>query len=74
MSKLPIVSFAVMDKLLKSLGFEAVRQKGSHVFYRHEDGQTTTVPRHKGQDLARPLTRSILQDIELSVDEFNDAL
>jgi predicted RNA binding protein YcfA (HicA-like mRNA interferase family) len=74
MSKLPIVSFIVMDKLLKRLGFAAVRQKGSHVFYRHADGRTTTVPRHKGQDLARPLVRSILQDIELSVDDFNDGL
>jgi predicted RNA binding protein YcfA (HicA-like mRNA interferase family) len=74
MSKLPIVDFAMMDKLLKSLGFMAVRQKGSHVFYRHEDGRTTTVPKHKGRDLARPLVRSILQDIELNVDEFNDEL
>jgi predicted RNA binding protein YcfA (HicA-like mRNA interferase family) len=52
----------------------AVRQRGSHVFYRHADGRTTTVPRHKGQDLARPLVRSILQDIELSVDDFNNGL
>jgi predicted RNA binding protein YcfA (HicA-like mRNA interferase family) len=74
MSKLPIISFDQMDKLLKRLGFSAVRQKGSHVFYRHDDGRTTTVPRHKGRDLARPLIRSILQDIEVSVAEFNDEL
>jgi predicted RNA binding protein YcfA (HicA-like mRNA interferase family) len=74
MSKLPIISFDQMDKLLKRWGFSAVRQKGSHVFYRHDDGRTTTVPRHKGRDLARPLIRSILQDIEVSVDEFNDEL
>jgi predicted RNA binding protein YcfA (HicA-like mRNA interferase family) len=29
-----------------------VRQKASHVFYRHPDGRTTTVPRHKRRDLA----------------------
>jgi predicted RNA binding protein YcfA (HicA-like mRNA interferase family) len=63
-----------MDKLLKRWSFSAVRQRGSHVFYRHDDGRTTTVPRHKGRDLARPLIRSILQDIEVSVDEFNDEL
>lgn len=70
MSRLPIVNFQTMEKLLKRLGFEAVRQKGSHVFYRHPDGRTTTVPHHKGRDLARPLIREILREIELSPDEF----
>ncbi|WP_371136142.1 type II toxin-antitoxin system HicA family toxin [Devosia sp.] len=36
-----------------TLGFERVRQKGSHVFYRHPDGRTTTVPDHSGRDLAQ---------------------
>lgn len=75
MSKLPIVSFSRLDKLLRGLGFVAVRQKGSHVFYRHPDGRTTTVvPNHKGRDLARPLLREILREVRLSVDEFNDLL
>lgn len=34
MSKLPMVNFKTMDKLLHRLGFTAARQKGSHVFYR----------------------------------------
>ncbi|MBP7962729.1 MAG: type II toxin-antitoxin system HicA family toxin [Caldilineaceae bacterium] len=29
--------------MLRQLGFVAVRQRGSHVFYRHPDGRTTTV-------------------------------
>ncbi|MCG2796326.1 MAG: type II toxin-antitoxin system HicA family toxin [Actinomycetia bacterium] len=33
-----------MDKLLRKLGFEAVRHRGSHVFYRHPDGRTPTYP------------------------------
>jgi predicted RNA binding protein YcfA (HicA-like mRNA interferase family) len=59
-----------MARILTELGFEAVRQKGSHVFYRHPDGRTTTVPHHKGRDLARPLLREILREIDLSPDEF----
>jgi len=35
MSKLPMANFKTMDRLLRHLGFAAVRQKGSHVFYRH---------------------------------------
>ncbi|MHB8384362.1 MAG: type II toxin-antitoxin system HicA family toxin [Candidatus Binataceae bacterium] len=30
------------------MGFVAARQKGSHVFFKHPDGRTTTVPRHRG--------------------------
>ncbi|MBR8829469.1 MAG: type II toxin-antitoxin system HicA family toxin [Gomphosphaeria aponina SAG 52.96 = DSM 107014] len=59
-----------MNKILTNLGFEKVRQKGSHVFYRHQDGRTTTVPNHKGRDLARPLVREILREIELNINDF----
>jgi predicted RNA binding protein YcfA (HicA-like mRNA interferase family) len=74
MSKLPMVNFKTMDKLLHHLGFAAVRQKGSHVFYRHEDGRTTTLPHHGNRDLARPLMREILREISLSPDEFVELL
>lgn len=70
MSKIPVIGFKTMDRLLLSMGFERVRQKGSHVFYRHPDGRTTTVPHHPGRDLARPLVREILREIELSPEEF----
>ena len=74
MSRLPIIDFNTLEKLLLQLGFEPVRQKGSHVFYRHPDGRTTTVPRHPGRDLARPLLREILREIELSPEEFERQL
>ena len=70
MSKLPIVGFKEMEKVLVGLGFVAVRQKGSHVFYRHPDGRTTTLPNHQGRDLSRPLIREILREIELNPDQF----
>jgi predicted RNA binding protein YcfA (HicA-like mRNA interferase family) len=63
-----------MDLLLKRLGFVILRQKGSHVFYKHEDGRTTTVPLHKGKDLPRPLIRKILRDIDLSTDDYESEL
>ena len=74
MTRLPIIEFKTADKLLISLGFRAVRQKGSHVLYRHADGRTTTVPNHPGRDLARPLLREILREIELSIDDLNELL
>ena len=74
MTKLVLVDFKTMDRLLRQLGFEQVRQKGSHVFYRHSDGRTTTLPNHPGRDLARPLLREILREIELNPDEFLEVL
>jgi predicted RNA binding protein YcfA (HicA-like mRNA interferase family) len=74
MSRLPIVNYKTMEKLLTRLGFEIVRQKGSHVFFRHSDGRTTTLPNHPGRDLARPLLREILREVELTVDQFQDEL
>jgi len=53
------------------LGFERIRQKGSHVFYKHPDGRTTTVPHHRGRVLACPLIREILREIKITVDEYN---
>lgn len=74
MSKLPMANFKTMDKILRRLGFAAVRQKGSHVFYRHPDGRTTTLPNHGNRDLARPLMREILREISISPDELVELL
>jgi predicted RNA binding protein YcfA (HicA-like mRNA interferase family) len=74
MTRLPIVNFKTMEKILLRLGFTPVRQKGSHVFYRHADGRTTTLPNHPGRDLARPLIREILREIEMTPDEFTREL
>ncbi len=74
MTRLPTMDFPRMEKILLSLGFQSVRQKGSHVFYRHPDGRTTTVPNHPGRDLSRPLLREILREIELTPEQFQRQL
>lgn len=74
MSRLRIIDAGTFEKLLFYLGFEAVRQKGSHVFYRHPDGRTTTLPHHGNRVLARPLIRHILREIDLSVSEYDKLL
>jgi len=71
LSRLKLIDAKRMEKLLLRLGFEKVRQKGSHAFYSHPDGRVTTLPHHKGRMLARPLIREILREIELTVDDYN---
>ncbi len=74
MSRLRIVDAKTLEKVVFSLGFERVKQKGSHIFYRHSDGRTTTIPHHGVRVLARPLLREILREIDITVDEYNKIL
>ncbi len=74
MSKLKLVKAVELEKILLKLGFEKVRQKGSHVIFKNIDGRTTTVPFHTGKDLPRALLRAILSEINISVDDFNKLL
>ena len=74
MSKLPIVDARSFERILLMWGFQVVRRKGSHVFYRHPDGRYTTLPHHKGQDISRPLIRKILNEIQVSLEVFVEAL
>jgi predicted RNA binding protein YcfA (HicA-like mRNA interferase family) len=74
MSRLPVVDARKMERVLLALGFVVVRQKGSHVFYRHPDGRLTTLPHHRGRDLSHPLIRQILREIDLSPEEFDEQL
>lgn len=69
-NKLPIVKVKILEKLLFYLGFEMKRQKGSHVFYRHQDGRFTTLPHHGNQEIGRSLLRQILREISLSPEQF----
>jgi len=74
LTKFPLIDAEKMERLLFLLGFNKVRQKGSHAFYRHPDGRTTTIPHHRGRVLARPLIREILREVQLSIEEYNNYL
>ena len=60
--------------MLTALGFEKVRQRGSHKSFRHADGCATTVPIHHGRDLSPVLLRSIARDVGMDVHEFVEYL
>ncbi|WP_339384633.1 type II toxin-antitoxin system HicA family toxin [Oscillatoria sp. FACHB-1407] len=60
-------------RALKSIGFDIVRQKGSHIVVRRDDPYSEVViPNHK--KLARGTLRAIIRQIGLSVDEFIELL
>ena len=67
MGNVPVLKPQEVVAILRALGFEEIRQRGSHKQFRHPDGRMTTVPFHKGRDIAPTLLRKIAQDIGLEV-------
>ena len=68
--KLPLLSSKQLCKFLEKEGFKAIRQKGSHKFYRHQDGRTTVVPIHSNKDVKRGLLKGILDEIKMERKDF----
>ncbi|MDJ1184972.1 type II toxin-antitoxin system HicA family toxin [Roseofilum casamattae] len=74
MSKLPAISGQQAIRALEKIGFEIIRQKGSHVRLKDEDERVTTIPIHPGKTLGKGLLRKIIGDVELTVEEFIELL
>ena len=68
--KLKPVSAIKVIKALERIGFKAVRQSGSHVILKHNDGRMTVVPVHSGELIGRGLLRRIINEISLEKEEF----
>ena len=69
MSKLPSLTGKEVASLLKKVGFIVERQRGSHVFLKHDDGRATVVPIHSGETIGPGLLSKILRDVEMTKDE-----
>jgi predicted RNA binding protein YcfA (HicA-like mRNA interferase family) len=71
---LPVMRGKDLVAFLQTQGFTVIRQKGSHVRMKSEDGRYTTVPIHSGEDIPRGLLRKIIRDdLEMTLDEFSEA-
>ena len=74
MPKLPNVTGKEVVRRLKRLGFDQVRQRGSHVVMRNNETRaTTTVPIHPGKTVKKGTLRAILSQARVSVEEFIEA-
>ena len=69
-SAVPVLKAREVIHVLQGLGFETVRQRGSHVRLRHADGRVTTVPVHGARDISPTLLRRIAKDVGLTGREF----
>lgn len=70
MPKLVPIKPQKLIKILLGLGFTERDAEGSHVFFKHPDGHTTVIPVHAAE-ISKGLLRKILNDVQLSVDEYD---
>lgn len=71
MTKLPLLAAKEVAKILKKMGFEFIRQEGSHMFLEHADGRTTVIPNHGGEEIDRGLLNKIVKhDLQMTREDF----
>jgi predicted RNA binding protein YcfA (HicA-like mRNA interferase family) len=70
MTRLPPLKAREVIKGLQALGFERIRQKGSHAIYHHEDCRRSPVPIHPARTISPYLLSDILKQLEIEEDGF----
>lgn len=74
MGNRPTVSAKDAARVLRALGFECVRQKGSHQTFRHPVTKTSVVVAMHVGDLPKGTLRRIIKDAGCGEDAFFDKL
>ena len=57
-------------KALEKIGFQQIRQKGSHLFMRHPDGRTTIITIHPIEEIGKGMIRKIINDVKITRDKW----
>ena len=73
-SRLPRVSAIDVIRVLEKIGFALSRQSGSHKIYKNDAGLRVTVPYHSSTILKPKTFKSILNDADLTVEQFIEHL
>jgi predicted RNA binding protein YcfA (HicA-like mRNA interferase family) len=73
--KLPVISGRQAARAFERIGYEVVRQRGSHIRLRDDQNPKhlpLTIPDHR--ELKPGLLRQLLRDADLTIDEFLELL
>lgn len=68
--KLPRITVRKVISVLQKKGFKVVRQSGSHMIFKNNEGIRVTVPYHSGKILHPKLLKNIMKDANISSEEF----
>ena len=71
MSKMPQLTGVQLAKIIQQVCFKFIRQTGSHMFFKHDDGRSTVIPNHPGEKIGPGLLLKIIKkDLNLSREDF----
>ena len=72
--RLPRVTAAEVVRALEKKDFFLARQSGAHKIYKNREGKRVTVSYHAGKILHPKVLKSILNDADWTVGEFQEFL
>jgi predicted RNA binding protein YcfA (HicA-like mRNA interferase family) len=70
MTRLPPFKAREVIKGLQTLGFQRIRQKGSHAIFHHKDCRRSPIPIHPAKTISPYLLSDILKQLAIEEDEF----
>jgi predicted RNA binding protein YcfA (HicA-like mRNA interferase family) len=74
MIRLPELKVREVVRGLQILGFEKVRQRGSHAIFHHNDCKRAPLPVHPSKNISPYLLSDILKQLEISEEDFLKAI
>jgi len=74
MTKLPSLKASEVVNGLQAMGFERVRQKGSHAIFHHQDCRRAPIPIHPAKTISPYFLSDILKQLEIDEDKFLQAI
>lgn len=69
---MPSATAREFQRAASQLGFIKRRHTGSHERWNHSDGRAVTIPLHGGREIGPPLFYTILRQLGISVEEFDN--
>ena len=74
MTKLPPLKAREVVRGLEIMGFEKIRQKGSHAIFHHRDCRRAPIPIHPAKTISPYLLSDILKQLKIDEEEFLRAI
>ena len=74
MTKLPPLKAREVVKGLQTMGFEKIRQKGSHAIFHKQDCRLTPIPIHQTKTISPYFLSDIIKQLEIDEDKFLKAI
>ena len=74
MTRLPPLKTREVVKGFQAMGFEEVRQKGSHAIFHHHDCRRAPIPIHPAKTISPYLLSDILKQLKIDEKKFLQAI